>query len=328
MTDNEKKWELITSKVNNELSESEAEELDSLMVNEDCKTLFHEIHSIKCDLDNVQKLKNFSQNRSWGKVNNHIHKRYYLLGINILKYAAIIVIAFFIGKFIPDRKINIPNGTTEISVPLGQMSEVTLKDGSKIWLNSGTSLKYDESFGINDRNIFLEGEAFFKVAKNETPFKVRLKNAEVEVLGTSFNIVSYNDESSSHVVLVEGKLNVNNLLGIKIAQLEPSYQIYIDDISHTIKREKVDTEFYTSWTEGKIIFNDEKLSDISGRLERWYNVDIQFGDDSVGDFKFSGTILKHKPFNQIVTTFELLLPIRIKYTVIPNGKDLIVITKE
>ena len=77
MTDNEKKWELITSKVNNELSESEAEELDSLMVNEDCKTLFHEIHSIKCDLDNVQKLKNFSQNRSWGKVNSHIHKKYY-----------------------------------------------------------------------------------------------------------------------------------------------------------------------------------------------------------------------------------------------------------
>lgn len=329
MEDNSKIWELITAKVNNELSEEESAELDSVLKDENTGKLYGIISSLKRDLESVRSLKNFSQKNSWKKVSGRIRRKNFRLVLTIIKYAAIVVFAFLIGKFVSDTygQVKKPMGTTELDVPLGQMSEIKLKDGTSVWLNSGTSLKYDDAFGMNERRVYMEGEGFFDVAKNDIPFRVELRNLEVEVLGTSFNIISYADESYSRVVLVSGKLNVNNQSGLKLADLQPSEQIYIDDVSRTFTKGNVDTEFFTSWTEGKIVFKNEKLSDISKKLERWYNADIQFGDDSVGDFRFSGTILKHKPFNQVVTAFELRLPIKINYTSIPNGKDKIVITK-
>jgi transmembrane sensor len=323
-------WELAIAKLHGEASEKELQELEKLLKDEKNKTTFSEIEQLYSNSSEVKNLSGVSMESSWNTISNKVKTRPIQWYWNFTKYAAIIVFAFLLGSIITNQFNNEPEITTyaEVKVPLGQMSEITLYDGTKVWLNSGTTLRYSNKFGNDERNVSLDGEAFFEVTKNKTPFKVKLKNSEVEVLGTTFNAVSYTDENYSQVTLVEGKVNLNNLNGSVIAELKPSEQINIDDISKKATIGKVETNFYTSWTEGKIVFDDEKLSDIARKLERWYNVDIQFKDESINNLRFSGTILKHKPFNQILAAFELLLPVSIKYTTIPNEKDLIVISKK
>ena len=330
MQNNDKFWELTTTKLHNETTDEETVELNELLEKDENKKLYKKIESLNKDAQVLGSLLGISQNNSWVTISKHLQNKTILMVRNILKYAAIIVFAFLLGTVITNQfnKQNEISGFAEVKVPLGQMSEMTLFDGTKVWLNSGTTLRYNNNFGKEDRNISLEGEAFFEVTKNEIPFKVKLKNYEVEVLGTTFNVVSYNDDYFSRVTLVEGKVAINNISGSLITELKPNEQITIDDNSQKAIIEKVETDFYTTWKEGKIVIDDEQLSEIAARLERWYNVEIQFEDDSSGEFHFSGTILKHKPINQIVTAFELLLPVTIKYTNIPNGKDLIVISQK
>jgi ferric-dicitrate binding protein FerR (iron transport regulator) len=330
MENNDRFWELASAKIHNETTDIESAELGELLEEDENKKLYKKIESLNKDAKELGNLSKVSQADSWNTISNSLRSKTIQMIWNISKYAAIIVFAFLLGTVITNRfnKQNEITGFAEVKVPLGQMSEITLYDGTKVWLNSGTTLRYNNNFGQNNRNISLEGEAFFDVTKDEIPFKIKLKKTEVEVLGTTFNVVSYNDEDYSQVTLVEGKVNVNSLCGKKLTELKPSEQITINDDLKNARLEKVNTEFYTSWTQGKIVFDDEKLSDISLRLERWYNVDIQFKDASVGNLHFTGTILKNKPFNQILTAFELLLPINIKYTTIPNGKDVVVFSLE
>ncbi len=323
-------WELATAKLHNETTDAESAELKDLLEDQENKNLFDKIEALNHNLNEVKVLHKISREKSWNSISKQLDTKSVPLVINILKYAAIVAIAFLAGTLISNLYNKHAESTSfaEIKVPLGQMSELTLNDGTKVWLNSGTTLRYGNNFGKGERNVTLDGEAFFEVTKSKIPFKVKLKNTEVEVLGTTFNAVSFRDEDFSQITLVEGSVNVNNLSGSTIAKLKPSDQITINDNSKKATITKVETNFYTSWTVGKIVFDDEKLSEIAQKLERWYNVDIQFKETSVGDLHFSGTILKNKPFNQIVTAFELLLPVKIIYTTVPNGKDKIVISKK
>jgi ferric-dicitrate binding protein FerR (iron transport regulator) len=106
---------------------------------------------------------------------------------------------------------------------------------------------------------------------------------------------------------------MNTLSGKEIIQLKPSQQITVSEDLKSNSLKTVDTGFYKSWTEGKIVFHEERLADIILRLERWYNVDIRLANPKIGDLCFSGTILKNKPFDQIVKAFEILLPVKIEY---------------
>ena len=206
------------------------------------------------------------------------------------------------------------------------MSQITLFDGTQVWLNSGTTLWYENNFGENSRNVKLHGEAFFKVKPGSIPFKVKLKNIEVEVLGTSFNAISYIDDNFSCVTLVEGKVKINNSSsGKEILQLKPSEQVTLSDDLHNNTIKNVNTNFYVSWTEGKIVFEEQRIADIAVQLERWYNVDISFADEKIGEYHFTGTILRDKPLNQIVTAFEMLLPVKIEYISNLDKKDSILI---
>lgn len=328
--DEDKFWELATGKVHNELTPDETVELDLLLQDEDNKKLFQDIVKTNEKIQNIEFLQQVSIENSRQKISGFFHKKTIRLFVNLSKYAAIIVLAFAIGSLlnVGDYFKKENPLFAEISVPLGQMSEMTLYDGTKVWLNSGTTLRYESNFGKDSRNISLQGEAFFKVKPGEIPFKIKLKNSEVEVLGTSFNVVSYSDESFSRVTLVKGKVKINCLSGKEIAELKPSEQITLPDDLKNIKLKNVNTDFFVSWTDGKIVFEEERLADITEKLERWYNVDIQFSDVKIGDYRFSGTILKNKPFNQITKALELLLPVKITYTQNLDKKDLILISKK
>lgn len=322
--------ELVTSKLFTEIEKEEKKILEELLNDKKNEILYNQIKEIHEKLTETKPLIGLSKEHSWTIVKSYFYKKKIQLFVSISKYAAIILLALFIGTLVNitwENKVDEPL-FSEINVPLGQMSNITLFDGTQVWLNSGTSLKYAKDFGDKSRKITLEGEAFFKVKHSETPFKVQLANCEVEVLGTSFNVRSFTDENFSEITLVEGSVKMNTLSGKEITQLKPSQQITISgDFKNNILK-TVDTDFYKSWTEGKIVFHEERLADIILRMERWYNVDIQLASPKIGDLSFSGTILKNKPFDQIAKTFEILLPVKIEYQNKMGEKDIVIISKK
>lgn len=180
-----------------------------------------------------------------------------------------------------------------LTVPNGKRFSVTLSDGSTIMLNSGTELKYPESFkGLDSRRIYLNGEAYFDVKENkEKPFIVRTKRMSVRVLGTEFNISSYSNESSTSVVLKEGSVRVyrpsQTKKDIDGVVLMPGQQAKIE--KRDIMIQKVNVDEHLVWTEGKLSFVDERFEDILKELERHYDIDIENRYPELNNRKYTGS---------------------------------------
>ena len=227
-----------------------------------------------------------------------------LIRMEFIKYAAIFILAFLIGAatfYFPKSTSLESMAFNEVIVPLGESAEVILPDQSHVWLNSGSHLKYPSSFNGETRDVVLEGEAFFDVEHNSAkPFHVITSAITVEVLGTSFNVEANDNKEVVNVTLVEGKVNLQNRKGKHVTQLKPNQNASYNLKSNKLNISTVDVEFYTSWMHGELLFKDESLQDIASKLERWYNIKIEFDDEAVKEITFNGSILKNKPIDQIL----------------------------
>lgn len=158
----------------------------------------------------------------------------------------------------------------------GQRTLITLEDGTKVWLNAESKLLFPNSFRNQPtREVFLDGEGFFSVAKNKAkPFIVRTKGIKVKVLGTSFNIKSYENDSFIQTTLIEGKVTLSSIEeSSEELTLAPNQIAVFDKSTHNILLDnKKNTDAYVGWTNGKLVFEDQPLSDIIVALERWYNI--------------------------------------------------------
>lgn len=209
---------------------------------------------------------------------------------------------------------------TRIEVPLGQMSNIVLPDGSTVHLNSGTKLVYFGKFNSGERVVNLEGEAFFDVTKDQVhPFVIKTNLLDFKVYGTSFNIQAYPDDKMINTTLVEGSLGIIGKSGSEITRLIPGENaIYTEDDKH-LKVGKVNLDMYTSWKDGLVTFRNEKLKDIARKIERWYNVEIVIKNVSLGEELYLGTILKNKPVDQILEVFALTSSL--KYQIVPRANE-------
>lgn len=168
----------------------------------------------------------------------------------------------------------------ELNIPYGKTFEIVLSDGTKVHLNAGSSLKYPVKFITGEnRKVFLKGEAFFDVTKDEQhPFVVNTNELNIRVLGTSFNVSSYPEDTMISTVLVEGSVRLYNADGEfskdRSSLLKPSYKACWDKEKYDLKMEKVDTAIYTGWTKGKLIFKDMPFKNIRKKLERKYDIKI------------------------------------------------------
>ncbi|MDO6519886.1 FecR family protein [Zobellia uliginosa] len=165
----------------------------------------------------------------------------------------------------------------ELEIPFGKIFNVELSDGTLIHLNSGTKIKYPVKFlKEGKREVFLEGEAYFKVAKDaKHPFVVHANEVAVEVLGTEFNLTSYDEDAEINTVLVEGSVSMGN--SVKPEDhiiLTPGTKGTWDKNSHVTNTENVDVGLYTGWVSGEIVFRNTMFSAMQKRLERSYNVSI------------------------------------------------------
>ena len=227
-----------------------------------------------------------------------------------------------------------------ISVPLGSRSNIVLPDGSSVWLNSGSELNYSSDFGARERAVSLTGEAYFDVVRDhKSPFMVNTGELKIKVLGTRFNVKSYPEERIIETTLERGMVEINPLhvsSEIKTIILKPNQKLTYTRAEGSMsvaaipeeKKEAVavpeiavpkpgsfkvvsniNTDVSTSWKDGKLIFEGESLASLSPKLERFYNVKISFQDDSLKNYKYTGT-LQEVTIEEVLRAIESTSSIR------------------
>ena len=278
--------------------------------------------------------------------------------LTLRKLAAVLVIAFSLGAaflyLVDSRKQSsgMPSLTasleTKVIVPLGSQSKVELPDGTSVSLNAGSTLQYDTSFGQETREVWLEGEGYFKVVKNAAiPFVVKAKDVTIKALGTEFNVKAYPEEKTVQTTLVNGLVTVsqtNVSAHAKEMMLKPKQTVTIYEQTATEEqaatentaqnaeatkpagdrpanqtaqkttnekvelRDNIKTELYTSWKDPRWVIESEPLSDLALKLQRRYDVEIIIADEALKQYLVNG-ILTDETLQQVLDIMRSIVPI-------------------
>jgi len=200
-------------------------------------------------------------------------------------------------------------GWAEIKCPAGVRTEFQLPDGSTGFLNSKSELKYPVDFK-KSRDVYLTGEAFFNVVKNKkSRFRVTTPKLKVEVLGTSFNIMAYEDQPDEEITLKTGSLKVLGEKNEQLSVLAPDQQFVLNKKQNQFTEREVNTLNYISWISGKLIIQDERFEDVVKKLSRWYNVDMEIEDQKLKDFRYYATF-ENEPLDQVLRLISITAPIQ------------------
>jgi len=195
-----------------------------------------------------------------------------------------------------------------VVTPIGGEYQLTLSDGTKVWMNSKSEIRYPVRFSGNTRKVKISGEVYFEVTKDaERPFLVDVNDIEIKVLGTQFNIMAYPEERNIQTTLVEGAVRImaHGLSGkIRSADLSPGSQAEYDRFSKSVEIKEVDIERFIAWKNGKFVFEKESLNDIMRKLERWYNIKVFFQSNDLKNKRFSARIDRYGNINDILNKIE------------------------
>lgn len=203
-----------------------------------------------------------------------------------------------------------------IAVPRGGQYQLTLSDGTRVWLNSESSLTFPDIFNGSDRKLMLSGEAYFEVSKDDTkPFTVQTAQATVHVLGTSFNMSAYKDEKLIKATLVDGAIRLSNETASTL--LSPGEQGIITATGIEKKRVNINQEI--AWKSGYFVFRNNTIQEIMRQISRWYNVQIAYSGD-IPQGTFGGTYSRSKDLEELLNGLELTGLVHFKI----EGRTLIV----
>lgn len=191
-----------------------------------------------------------------------------------------------------------------LSVPRKGEYRVVLSDGTQVWINSESRLRYPSSFSGGERTVYLEGEAFFEVAHDsERPFTVVAGESRILALGTSFNVNAYEDNGCIYATLVTGRVRVS--AGHGEVELAPGEQGIVDVATGTIDIRTVNVDVYAGWKEGLFLFEDQPLEEIMNSLARWYDLEVVFEKESARRAGFNGKLMRYEDFTRITDMLEL-----------------------
>ena len=280
-------------------------------------------HSGMSLLDRTHHLLNIRMNSARELAGKPVEKPLMRIGKYLTRAAAILFIPLLFTSlvyYIQKRQEPIPEKIVEqkpiyqqITSPMGNKTRLVLSDGSTVWLNHGSSLRFPLQFTGNKRTVHLEGEAYFEVKSNiASPFIVRASDLQFMATGTKFNIMAYPDEDVVEATLQSGKIalqkvcpdqSVNNLL-----TLAPNEQARYFPEESQINYFNVDPANYVSWKDGKLVMMNDPLSRIAKKLERWYNVNIDFTHEEMGYIRYSGTFT-NETLTQVLELMKLATPI-------------------
>lgn len=216
----------------------------------------------------------------------------------------------------PSKTIGPPTYNT-LATPRGGQYQVVLPDGSKVWLNASSSLRFPTAFVGKQRDVDLTGEAYFEVAKNkEKPFHINVKGVQVEVLGTHFNVNAYSDESCMKTSLLEGSVRIKE--GSQSGLLKPGQQAVIKNKNENIEIKNADMDEVIAWKNGLFQFHGANITTIMREIGRWYDVDIVY-EDKISNRSFEGKISRNVPLSDVLKILELS---NVKFSV--EGKQITV----
>lgn len=196
-------------------------------------------------------------------------------------------------------------------VPIAGEYRLVLADGTKIYANSGSKIRYPDVFAENERVVELEGEAYFDVAKNPArPFIVKTTQSEIKVTGTKFNITSYPDDGFEQVTLEEGSVQVKRKG--EVFKLTPGRQYFLDKKSEEIVLADVDPILFTSWKDGLFRFQNMDMLNLSKKISRWYDIRFDFKDERSKKLRFSGAFDRKSSLDEFVKIMESTTDVRFK----------------
>ena len=207
-----------------------------------------------------------------------------------------------------------------MQIPRGGEFSMKLSDGTMVYLNSETNLRYPVQFHGEERRVALSGEAFFDVTKSDKPFIIELDGFEVKVLGTRFNVHAYKGEDRFETTLEQGCVEIN--AKEKTLILAPGEQAVLTNTGD-LSKQKVDVNRYTAWKDGYFVFDDERLEDVMNTVARWYDIQLFYQNTGVKDIRINGTINRYKDFTILLKKLEKLDIVRF----IIKGNSITVIDK-
>lgn len=268
--------------------------------NKDIERIFYRLKDEKQIAAEIDKYDCIDRNQAWQRFSlrmafisaNRSAKRW--------KIAAGIFLIIGLGSLAGFLKYEVLNsnqsGTllyTTFTTPLGQNSKITLPDSSVVWLNSGTTLTYNNHFSVDNRNIEIEGQAFFHVEHNQKiPLVIKCRDLNVTVLGTKFDVNAYPNHANIEVVLEEGVVQLtHDKVGSFKHLLKPGEKAEFDTGNKTLNVSAVDVYKFTSWKDGILIFKNDPMNVVIEKLERWYNIKIDVQNKEIYDLVFNATIV-------------------------------------
>lgn len=208
-------------------------------------------------------------------------------------------------------------GYSTLVTPKGGQFRITLPDGSKVWLNAASTLRFPNAFAAKEREVQLTGEAYFEVAKDPAkPFKVKVNDMAVQVLGTHFNVMAYADEPGIRTTLLEGAVKVQH--GGSAVQLEPGQQANLSLSGKMTTENNVDVEEVVAWKNGYFHFNRESLQGVMRQIGRWYDAEIEY-EGTIAPRQFGGKIERTSSVTEVLKILELS---KVHYRI--EGKKIIV----
>ena len=262
---------------------------------------------------------NFSNlfNKLWSTINEKRKEPRRRLTSNIIKIAAAIVIGLFIGLYITFLKSESSPVYYASHSPRGSVSEIILPDGSVIFLNSDSHIQYRVNGKNGIREVHLRGEAWFDVKKDKKkPFIVHTPFYNVNVTGTQFNVKAYDSDNEVITTLEEGEVRIGSSEDFKLESeitLKPGEQVVLNTETKKANIKTVNTKWFTSWKDNKLIFVNMSLKELIVLLERKYGVDIEVKNKALLDLHFDGTI-KNETIIEILEIIKKTLPVNYKIT--------------
>ncbi|WP_423130232.1 FecR family protein [Gaoshiqia sp. Z1-71] len=234
-----------------------------------------------------------------------------------LRYAAVVFVLLNAGwwgaRFYYQERDDAERQIFTVSANRLNNSVITLPDQTLVYLRPGTSLQYDSRFNKKHRQVSLDGEAFFEVTRDETnPFTVHTGQADIKVLGTSFNVFAQEGSGVFQATLVEGKIELRTNLGEQYL-LEPNQLFEWNAANNEVRIKQVNTDLYTAWKDGKIIFRDATLGEITRNLEAIYHVKFIYRNKSLaGNYRFSGTFHYETSIGDVITMLKISIPMKVQ----------------
>jgi len=225
------------------------------------------------------------------------------LFIVLTRAAAVLFIPLLAAVFYYYTSQPVSHEMLTLSTEKGEISNVILPDGSRVWLNVDSRLSYPVSYGIKSRNLELEGEAYFEVAKNEeVPFEVTAGNLTTKALGTHFVISAYPESSTIKSSLIEGSVEVNCVNNQKI--LKPGQQVILDKVNRKLAVQSFDEEYELGWKNDQLIFRLTPFDDVITKLEKWYDINIEYNQDLFQSETLTVRFEKHETLEQVLRVFS------------------------